>query len=40
MIEAALHEFVERGFSRVAECGMAEIVAEADGFSEDLIETQ
>src|SRR5438105_3694188 len=40
MIEAALHEFVERSFAGMAKCGVPEVVAEADGFGENLVETQ
>jgi hypothetical protein len=40
VIEAALHELVERRFAGVSECGVAEVVAESDGLGENLVEAQ
>ena len=40
VIEAAFHQLVECSLACVTECGVAEVVAETDGFGEDFIEAQ
>ena len=40
VIEAALHELVERRFAGVAERGVAEVVTESDGLGEHFVEAQ
>ena len=40
MIEAALDQLVQRRFAGVAERGVSEVVAEADGLGEDFVEAQ
>src|SRR5436305_4732292 len=40
VIEAALHQFVQRRFAGMAKCGVAEVVTESDGLGEHFVEAQ
>ena len=40
VVEPAFHQLVQRGLARMSECGVAEVVAEADGFGEDFVEAK
>src|SRR5687767_1564820 len=40
VVEATLHEFVQRRFPRMTKCGMTEVVAEPDRLGEGLVEAK